>query len=292
VAGVDYRQASLGVWQRMAEGWDRERRWMWRTSRAVSEWMIEALAPRPGEMILELASGTGETGFAAAAALGDTGRLLSTDFAPNMVAAARAESRRLGVRNVEHRELDAEHMDLETGSVDGVLCRWGYMLMADPGQALAETRRVLRDGGRLVLSVFAAAERNPWANVPARALLQQTGAPPPDPTAPGILAMADPERTRALLAGAGFDVRRMEDVELTWRFDDMDAYWRFLTQVAGAVAVAIARLGDEEQQTLRRRIEAAIEPYRSNGGYAIPGVTQNTLATTAVSLDPRAAVRT
>ena len=45
--------------------------------------------------------------------------------------------------------MDAEKMDLEDDSVDGVICRWGYMLMADPAAALAETRRVLRDGGRL-----------------------------------------------------------------------------------------------------------------------------------------------
>ena len=47
--------------------------------------------------------------------------------------------------------MDAEKMDLEDDSVDGVICRWGYMLMADPAAALAETRRVLRDGGRLSL---------------------------------------------------------------------------------------------------------------------------------------------
>jgi ubiquinone/menaquinone biosynthesis C-methylase UbiE len=85
--------------------------------------MIEALDPSPGETILELAGGTGETGFAAAAALGDTGRLISTGFAPKMVAAARGESQRLGLDNVEHRELDAERMEHEDGRVDGVLCR-------------------------------------------------------------------------------------------------------------------------------------------------------------------------
>jgi ubiquinone/menaquinone biosynthesis C-methylase UbiE len=69
--------------------------------------MVEPLAPEPGETILELASGTGEIGFVAAAMLGDEGKLISTDFAPNMVKVAREESQRLGLRNVEHRELDA-----------------------------------------------------------------------------------------------------------------------------------------------------------------------------------------
>ena len=78
-----------------------------------------------------------------------------------MVAAARRESERLGLANVEHREMDAERMDLDDDSVDGVLCRSGYMLMADPARALAETRRVLRDGGRLAQSVWAPLNATP-----------------------------------------------------------------------------------------------------------------------------------
>jgi len=262
----------------MAAGWDRERRWLWDASHAVSEWMVEALAPRPGQTILELAAGTGETGFAAAAALGDDGRLISTDFAPNMVEAARAESQRLGLRNVEHRALDAERLDLDDDSVDGVLCRWGYMLMADPGAALRETRRVLRDGGGLALSVWGGPNRNPWASVPGRVLLGYTDAPPPDPAAPGIFAMADPLRVRSLLSAAELEVQRMEELEVRWRFEDFDAYWRYLTQLAGAIAIAIAAMSDHDRRALRERVEKAIEDYRSDLGYELPGVALNTLA--------------
>jgi ubiquinone/menaquinone biosynthesis C-methylase UbiE len=262
----------------MAAGWDRQRRWTWEASHAVGEWMVEALDPQLGQTILELAAGPGETGFLAAARLGDEGRLISTDFAPNMVEAARAEAQRLGLENVEARVLDAERMDLPDDSVDGVLCRWGYMLMADPEAALRETRRVLRDGGRLALSVWGTPEHNPWASVPGRVLREHTGAPPPDPTAPGIFAMADPERTRSLLDAAGFEVRRMEDVALTWRFESADDYWNFLTDLAGALAITIAALSADDQRGVRTRLEEAVEPYRADGGYEFPGVAQNTLA--------------
>jgi SAM-dependent methyltransferase len=207
MAREDYRSASYEIWQAMAAGWDRERCWMWEASRAVSEEMLKALGPERGQTILELAAGTGETGFAAARAIGPDGRLISTDFSPEMVAAARRESERLGLANVEHREMDAERMDLDDDSVDGVLCRWGYMLMADPATALAETRRVLRDGGRLSLSVWGAAERNPWASLPAKALMEHTGAPPPNPKDPGIFAMAAPERVRSLVQDAALPNR-------------------------------------------------------------------------------------
>ena len=109
---TDFRAQSYDVWQRMAAGWDREQRWMWEGSRVVGEWMLNALDPQPGQIILELAAGIGETGFLAAARVCKDGRLISTDFAPKMVEAARAESMRLGLTNVEHRQLDAEEMDL------------------------------------------------------------------------------------------------------------------------------------------------------------------------------------
>ena len=278
MASEDYRTRSREIWQAMAAGWDRERGWMWAASRAVSERMLEALRPQPGQTILELAAGPGETGFAAARELGPRGRLLSTDFAPEMVAAARRESRRLGLENVEHREMDAERMDLEDDSVDGVLCRWGYMLMAEPHTALAETRRVLRDGGRLALSVWGAAERNPWASVPGRALMEHTGAPPPKPSDPGIFALADPERVRALVVDAGFGEPRLEEVEVSYRFAAFEDYWRFVTELAGGIALVLKAMAESDRNAVRVLVERAVGEFRGGEGLELRGVALNAYA--------------
>jgi ubiquinone/menaquinone biosynthesis C-methylase UbiE len=80
-------------------------------------------------------------------------RLITTDFSPAMLEAARRRGAELGVANVDYRVIDAERIELHDDSVDGVLCRFWYMLMADPAAAFAETRRVLRPGGRLALAV-------------------------------------------------------------------------------------------------------------------------------------------
>ena len=75
----DYRQASLGIWDQMAAGWEDDRRSVWESSRVVGEWLVGALDPHTGETVLELACGVGDTGLAAAARLGASGRLISTD---------------------------------------------------------------------------------------------------------------------------------------------------------------------------------------------------------------------
>jgi ubiquinone/menaquinone biosynthesis C-methylase UbiE len=274
----DYRQASLDIWDQMAAGWEDDRRSVWESSRVVGEWLVDALDPQPGETVLELACGVGDTGLAAAARLSASGRLISTDFSAQMVAAARRRADELGVSNVEFRTMDAERMDLDDDSVDGVLCRWGYMLMADPAAALTETRRVLRPGGRLAFSVWGDPAANPWASVPAQAIFQHTGQTPPDPLAPGIFAMASEDRTRELLSEAGLTPRRVELVEMEWAFDSPDGHWHYVLDLAGALAMVVRSLPEPEQAEVRRVSEERLRPVARSPGYGLPGVCLSVLA--------------
>lgn len=274
----DYRQASYAVWEAMAPGWERRHDYIWQQSMEIGERMVDALDPKPGDTVLELAAGTGETGFAAAARVGAEGKLISTDFSPAMVEAARRSGEELGLANVDYQVMDAEKMDLDDDSVGGVLCRWGYMLMADPGAALSESRRVLRNGGRVSFAVVGGPERNPWAAIPGKLLVEQGHMPPPQEEAPGIFAMADEDRIRALVTGAGFAEPEIEQVEMNWEFEDADDYWRFLTEIAGGVAMVIEGLPEDERRRVRDEVEQRIEPLRSNGGYDIEGLTLNVLA--------------
>jgi ubiquinone/menaquinone biosynthesis C-methylase UbiE len=264
------RQQSRAVWDAVAPGWHARREAIWKSSQPVSEWMIRRLDPQPGDTVLELAAGLADTGFMAARRVGETGRVIVTDFAPEMVAAARRRAEETGVKNAEFRMLDAERMDLETDSVDGVLCRWGYMLMIDPAAALAETRRVLRSGGRLAFSVFAAPERNPWVALVGRVLVTQEHIPPPDPKAPGIFAMADLARIRELVVGAGFAEPEIEEVSFRWAFTDQDDYWRFLTEVAGAISSVLQSLPPDVQAQVQEQVQEAAEPFCSGEGYDFP----------------------
>jgi len=271
----EFRQRSRAIWEAMAAGWEMKRGYLWGVSRHIGEWLIANLDVRSGQTILELACGPGDTGLAAAPLVGPTGRLILTDFAAAMVEAARRRGAELGLGNVEYRVMDAERMDLADGSVDGVICRWGYMLMADPAAAFKETRRVLRRGGRLCFSVFGSAERNPWAAMPARVLIEGSHMAPPAPEAPGILALANPDRIRRLLAGAGFSDPRIEEVPLVFTFASADEYWSFLKEIAGALALVITGLPQERQHIVQRAVEDRLGPFRRDGGYAVPGVCLN-----------------
>jgi SAM-dependent methyltransferase len=269
------RQRSRAAWDAIAPGWYSEREELWKTSRLVSEWMVRRLDPQPGDTVLELAAGLGDTGFMAARRVGETGRVIITDFAPEMVAAARRRAEEVGVENAEFRTLDAERMDLETDSVDGVLCRWAYMLMIDPATAFAETRRVLKPGGRLAFSVWAAPERNPGLSLASRVLVELGHIPPPDPEAPGAFVMADPRRIRELVVGAGFAEPEIEEVSFRRPFADQDDYWRFLTETSSALSPALRALPGEARAAVRQRVREAAQPYHFGEGYDFPAVCMN-----------------
>ncbi len=269
------RERSRSVWDAMAPGWETGRQDLWEFSRPVSEWLIERLDPRPGQTILDLAAGLGETGFLAARRVGDTGRVLVTDFAPRMVAAARRRAAEFGVTNADFRQLDGERMDLESECVDGVVCRWGYMLMADPGAAFGETYRVMRPGGSLALSVFGAPDRNPWASLVGRVLVAERHTPPPVPGSPGIFALSDPKRIHELLTRAGFASPDVAEMPLTWRFPSPDAYWWLLTEMAGAISPILRGLAPEAQAKVRRHLDEMAQPFRAGDGYAFPVLCLN-----------------
>ena len=266
---ADFKRASHSVWTAMAPGWDQRHPYFEEAARPVTERMLERLEPAPGQTILDLAAGTGVAGFAAAPLVGE-GQVIISDFSEAMVEAAERQAVRLGLKNVECRVLDAEKLDLPDGAVDGVLCRWGYMLMADPGAALRETHRVLRNGGRLSCAVFASAEDNPWAARPSHVLQERGHMPTPEAGAPGILALADVDRLGALITGAGFGEPRIDEVSFSFRFVDAGDYWDFLVHAAGAIAMVLERLDEDELEAVRTEIVQLVEPFAGDEGVTFP----------------------
>ena len=274
----EYRRFSAEVWGAMAPGWERWRGHLTHALTPVRQWLVSELAPGPGDTVLELSAGPGETGFAAAAALGEDGGLISTDFSPEMLEVARRRGAELGLTNVEYRVMDAERIELEPDSVDGVLCQNGYMLMADRAAALSETRRVLRPGGRLALAVWGAPERNPWAAIGGMILVQRGHMPPPEPGAPGVFSMASEEHTRGLLESAGFTSIRTEEVPVAFAFGDVDEYISWASDVAGPFAMVIRGVPDQEREAIRQQLAEAFAPFSAGGGYELPGVCLNAIA--------------
>jgi SAM-dependent methyltransferase len=269
-----HRDSSRQSWEEAAPGWVRRQDMMREFGAPVSHWMIDAIVPQPGQRVLELAAGLGETGMLAAELVAPIGGTIVSDQAEAMLVGARARAAELGLSNVEFQVLNGEWIDLPVASVDAVLCRWGYMLMADPLAALVETRRVLRPGGRLALAVWDALEHNPWALLPTQELIERGLSTPPARGTPGPFALSSRERVSELLNEAGFGEVRVESLDLRREQQSFDELWDSTLDLARSFHDAVLARPAEEISEIHTSLAVRFEPYTAaDGSIAVPGRT-------------------
>ena len=269
-----HRESSLAGWEAAAPGWTRQQEKIRGFGAPVSAWMLDAVSLQPGQRVLELAAGLGETGMLAAELVAPMGGVIVSDQADAMLDGARARAVELGLSNIEFQVLGAEWIDLPLASVDAVLCRWGYMLLADPPAALAETRRVLRPGGRVALAVWDSVQHNPWALLPSMELIERGLTAPPAPGTPGPFALGDPERVRELLEHAGFADVDVQALEIEQRPRSFEDFWETNLDVSNTFHNAVLSRSEPEIAEIRAGLAARLEPFTEpDGTLAIPGRT-------------------
>lgn len=177
----------------------------------LGEAAVAALAPRPGERILDVGCGCGQTSLDLGRRVGGSGEVLGLDISRPMLEIARHRAEAAGAANVRFVEGDAQTWPLPAERFDALFSRFGVMFFADPVAAFRNLLGALRPGGRIAFACWRAENENPLMTTPARAAATHLPpSPPTDPDAPGPFAFADPAKIRRILEAAGFD-----DVETT-----------------------------------------------------------------------------
>jgi SAM-dependent methyltransferase len=181
----------------------------------VTEALLAAAAPRPGERVIDIGCGAGGSTLALAAAVGPSGRVTGLDVSSPLLARAEERRRERGLANLAFIEADAQDHPFDPAASDLAVSRFGVMFFADPVAAFANIARALRPGGRLVFAAWAGPEHNPWFTLPQQAAVARLGpvAPAP-PEAPGPMAFRDAARVTGLLAAAGLREARAQPVDL------------------------------------------------------------------------------
>lgn len=260
------RSEILDRWEHAATGWGKHAERMREFGMPVSAWMIDHAGLQPGQRVLELAAGPGDTGFLAAELIRPGGVLLCTDGTENMLEVARARARELGIENVEFKRIELEWIDLDTASVDAVLCKWGLMFSVDPETALREARRVLRPGGRIALAAWDEPEHNAWATIPTRALVELGHIAPPDPDAPGMFVLSATGRLQDLLESAGFVDVVVDSVPTPRSFAALEHYVAETREISSFFGATFDPLPAPQREEVVRKITELAQPHTAADG--------------------------
>jgi ubiquinone/menaquinone biosynthesis C-methylase UbiE len=230
---------------------------------AWAPFLLDFVALKPGERVLDLACGTGVVAREAASRVGTAGRVVGLDLNAGMLALARASG-----ATVEWREGNAIDLPFEASAFDVVVCQQGLQFFPDGSRALREAHRVLAPRGRLAVAVWCAIESSPGHHALAMALERYVGTEAAR-LMYAVFSLADSQTLQTILENAGFhDVRQRRERKVA-RFPSPELFTRWV--VAGSV---LGRTGvqvrDESLEAMIREVDKALQPYVSLDGLAFP----------------------
>jgi ubiquinone/menaquinone biosynthesis C-methylase UbiE len=252
-----------------ASGWQRGAATRARALAPVNELMLDLAGVTVGSRVLDLGAGTGDQTLLAAQRVGPGGTVVATDISASMLDLAREAARAADLDNVQTRVMDAQRLELESGSFDAAIARFSLQFIPDVQRALAEVRRVLKPGGRCSAVVFSAAERNPFRAAPQAIASRFASRPFPEP-GPGQWALNDPTTLRDAFLQAAFREVDVRPVPFVYRFPSLADALRNLEEAQPLLMKLLDELNEDDRATAWAEINQTLQPFAGTDGFAAP----------------------
>jgi ubiquinone/menaquinone biosynthesis C-methylase UbiE len=236
----------------------------------VAEQFADFAGLRKGWRVLEVACGSGVASRAAARRLGEKGRLLAGDFAPEMLALAAARPPEKRAAAIEWRTLDAHRLDLPDASCDAVICHLGLMLFARPDAALAEMRRVVAPGGPVACLVQGRRPAMLFTALVMDAIISRAPQLRGPKGSPTLYAFGPDGILEEAFMRAGLTEMVTKRLSGAFRFASPEDYWAAMTEGAGRTGAMLRSLEPEVQAKVKADVLRRAARHRAGRGVEIP----------------------
>jgi ubiquinone/menaquinone biosynthesis C-methylase UbiE len=240
-------------WNKFSPGWKKWDNLFMDFLDPMGNEIIRLISPKENDMVLDVASGTGEPGLRIASTLRG-GIVVITDLAEKMLAVARENATTRGIRNIETIACDVSNLPFSANTFDAVSCRLGFMFFPDMQLAANEMTRVLKPGGRIATSVWNVPEKNFWITAMMSTVNEVMNLPMPVPGAPGVFRCAKEGLITSIFQEAGLKNVSVREVTGKLRCKTADVYWNVMTEIAAPVVEALALASEKTRAEIRRKV--------------------------------------
>ena len=187
---------------------------------------------------------------------------------------ARDKATEAGLANLEFLCVDGETLDFEADTFDAVTIRWGLMFMPEPEACLRLAHGVMKKDGRIAIACWSAPEKNPFVGVLIQTLARYMEVPKPPPGAPGIFALADPDRLHGVIDAAGFRNIKLEEQGIdVIAVNNGQAYWEAISDLAAPVMTLVNQLDNETRQAYINDVIQTADALKQGSTLCMRGTT-------------------
>jgi len=259
-----YREYTRTTWNESAEAYVH---WM-RNLEPFRADLLSRLDAKPGERVLDLGTGPGEPAMTLAREVGATGHVTGVDLSENMVDLARKVAQARGLQNIDFRAMDCSKLEFPDSMFDAATSSFGFQIFTDPEMAAQEAHRVLKDGGRIAVSVWSTPDKVPFLHAIIEPMLEHAE---PDETGyiPTPYETGAPGEMVAFLTAAGFREAREEQFRHVLHVGDEDEYLASILK-GTPIGHSLSEESAPVQRKVLRKTRANLQRWRTAGGLSIP----------------------
>ena len=240
-------------WIKYSPGWKKWDELFMDFLKPMGNEIIRLIHSKRNQIVLDVASGTGEPGLTIASIL-DRGKVVITDLAEDMLGKARENAIQRGIKNYETVACDVSDLPFANNTFDAISCRFGFMFFPDMLLAAKEMVRVLKPGGKIATSVWNVPEKNFWITAIMDVIGKNMELPAPVPGAPGMFRCANDGIMADLFSQAGLKNVSVKEVSGKLHCETVDVYWDVMTEVAAPVVASLASADSATKAKIKRRV--------------------------------------
>lgn len=261
---LDIREQQKQSWNKFSPGW---KKWNWLLMeflKPMGDAIVEQLQITDNDIVLDIASGTGEPGLTIAA-IAKNGNVVGSDLSEDMLLVAQENAVKRNLNNFTTVTADVCDLPFEDNTFTKISCRMGFMYFPDMQLAADEMYRVLKAGGRIATSVWAGPDQNFWISGLMGVIKKYVELPPPPPGAPGMFRCAQPGAMADIFAKSGFKNITEKSIKGKGDYHDANTYWNHMVDCAAPVIALMEKSDEATKAAIKHDVYELINANLTNG---------------------------